>query len=86
MSDVAVEYSAGTVVVKAVAGEKERRRQEHELDMTEHVVGAAAAADQVLETMSNVDMPEGSSASKVGLEYMQDEWEQGVVAAAANAS
>ena len=44
-SDAAVAYSAGTVVVKAVASEKERSRQEHELDMTEYVVGAAAAVD-----------------------------------------
>jgi len=59
----AVAYSAGTVVVKAVASEMESCRQEHELDMTGYVVGAAAAAvavDQVLGTMSNVDMPEES--------------------------
>ena len=72
VSDAAVAYSAGTVVVKAVASEKERCRQEHELDMTEYVVGAAAA-DQVLGTMSNVDMPEESLALKVVLEYMRDE-------------
>ena len=73
VSDAAVACSAGTVVVKAVASEKEWRRQEHELDMTEYVVGAADAVDQVLGTMSNVDMPGGSPALKVGLEYMQDE-------------
>jgi hypothetical protein len=67
-----VAYFAGTVVVKAVAG-KERCRQEHELNMTEYVVGAVGAVDQVLEKTSNVDMPEESPASKVGLEYMQDE-------------
>jgi hypothetical protein len=71
-SDAAVVYSADTVVVKAVASEKEKSRQEHELDMTEYAVGAAAAVDQVLGTMSIVDMP-GCPASKVGLEYMQDE-------------
>ena len=69
----AVAYSAGTVVVKAVASEKETRRQEHELDMTEHVAAAAAGVDQVLGKMSNVDMPEGSLALKVGQECMQDE-------------
>ena len=68
----AVAHSAETVVVKAVASEKEKSRQEHELEMSEYVVGAAAAADQVLGTMSIVDKPEGSPASKVGLEYMQD--------------
>ena len=40
--------------------------------MTEHVVGAAAV-DQVLGTMSNVDMPEESLVLKVDLEYTQDE-------------
>ena len=69
----AVAYSAGTVVAKAAGSEKERCKQEHELDMTEYVVGAGVAVDRVPGTMSNVDMPEGSSASKVGLEYMQDE-------------
>ena len=74
VSDAAVAYFAGTVVVKAVASGKERCRQEHELDMTEYVVGAAAAVvDRVLGTMSNVDMPEGSPALKVGPEYMRDE-------------
>ena len=68
----AVAYSADTVVLKAVASEKEKSRQEHELDMTGYV-DAAAAVDQVLGTMRIVDMPEGSPASKVGLEYMQDE-------------
>ena len=72
-SDAAVAYSAGTEAVKAVATEMERHRRERELDMTEYVVGAAAAVDQVLGTMSIVDIPEGSSALKVGPEYMQDE-------------
>jgi hypothetical protein len=61
------------VAVRAVASEKERCRQEHELDMTEYVVGAVGAVDQVLGKMSNVDMPEESPALKVGLEYKQDE-------------
>jgi hypothetical protein len=61
------------VVVKAVASEKEKCRQEHELDMAEYVVDAAAAADQDLGTMRIVDKLEGSPALKVGLEYMQDE-------------
>ena len=69
----AVAYSADTVVLKVVASEKEKSRREHELDMTGYVVDAAAAVDQVLGTMRIVDMPEGSPASKVGLEYMQDE-------------
>ena len=69
----AVAYSVETVVVKAVASEKEKSRQEHELEMSEYVVGAAAAADQVLGRMSIVDKPEGNPASKVGLEYMLDE-------------
>ena len=68
----AVAYSVETVVVKAVASEKEKSKQEHELEMSEYVVGAAAAADQALGMMSIVDKPEGSPASKVGLEYMQD--------------
>ena len=72
VSDAAVAYSADTVVVKAVASVKERCKREHELDMTEYVVGAAVAVDQVLGTMSNVDMPEERPALKVGLEYMQD--------------
>ena len=68
-----VAYFAGTVVVKAVASEKEWRRQEHELDMTEYVVGAVGAVDQVLGKTSNADMPEESPALKVGLECKQDE-------------
>jgi hypothetical protein len=69
VSDAAVADSAGTVVVEALGIEKEWCRQEHESDMTEYVVGAAAAAVD-LGTMSIVDTPEGR---KVGLEYMQDE-------------
>ena len=71
---------AGTVVVWVVASaEKEWCRREHELDMTEYVLGAAVAAvavavavaaDQVLGTMNNVDIP---VERKVDLEYMQDE-------------
>ena len=68
-----VAYFAGTVVVKAVASEKERCRQEHELDMTEYVVGAVGAVDQVLGKTSNADMPEESPVLKVGLECKQDE-------------
>lgn len=78
-SDVAVAYdaySAGSVVVWVVASvEKGWCRLEHELDMTEYVIGAEAeaAVDQVLGMMRNVDMLGGNLVLKVGLEYMQDE-------------
>lgn len=55
-----------------MSAEKDWCRQEHELDTTEHVVGAVVDR-QVLGMRSNVDMPGVRLWLKMGLEYTQDE-------------